>query len=37
MAITVLRNPTFLTIVVLLLIMMGISTITLLLVESGVV
>jgi len=36
MALTVLRNPTFLTIIILLLIMTGISTITLLMVEAKV-
>jgi len=36
MAVTILRNPTFLTIIVLLLVVMGMSTITLLLVEANV-
>jgi len=36
MALTVLRSPTFLTIIILLLIVMGISTVTLLLVEANV-
>jgi hypothetical protein len=36
MTITVLRSPTFLTIIILLLIVMGISTVTLLLVEANV-
>jgi len=36
MSLTILRSPTFLTIIILLLIMMGISTITLLLVEANV-
>jgi len=36
MALTILRSPTFLTIIIILLIVMSISTITLLLVEAGV-
>jgi hypothetical protein len=36
MSLTILRSPTFLTIIILLLIVMGISTITLLLVEANV-
>ena len=35
MALTILRSPTFLTIIIILLIAMGISTITLLLIEAG--